>query len=124
MDLSFNLRGIISQRLISGVDGKRVPAVEIMLNTSYIAELIRKGEINEIKSAMKDTHQKGIQPFDQSLYALYSAGKITKEETLANADSRTDLEWRINFGGEARPAAGASFSSEPTPMLSSKKLGP
>jgi twitching motility protein PilU len=114
MDLSLNLRGIISQRLILGIDGKRVPAVEILLNTFYIAELIRKGEIDEIKEAMKNAHQKGIQTFDQSLYTLYTAGKVSKEEALANADSRNDLEWRINFGGDGKPAAASGFSAAPT----------
>lgn len=113
MDLSLNLRGIISQRLVPALDGKRVPAAEVLLNTSYIAELIRKGEIDEIKTAMKEARQKGIQTFDESLYALYSAGKISKDEALLNADSRNDLEWRMNFGSDGKPAAAGGLGAIP-----------
>ncbi len=102
MDLSMNLRAIISQRLIPSVDGKRVPAVEVLLNTPYIAELIRKGEINEIKEIMEKGAASGMQTFDQALYELYKADKISLEDALAHADSRGNLEWQINFGGGIR----------------------
>jgi twitching motility protein PilU len=117
MDLSLNLRAIISQRLIPGVDGKRVPAVEVLLNTAYIAELIRKGDIDEIKTAMKEARQQGIQTFDQSLFALYQAGRISREEALENADSRNDLEWQMSFGAEGKPAGQSGFSTQPPPTL-------
>lgn len=99
MDLSLNLKAIISQRLVPTEDGRRVAAVEVMINTPYISELIRKGEMGEIKDVMEKAGKSGMQTFDQSLFALFKAGKITQKEALINADSRTNLEWRINFGG-------------------------
>jgi twitching motility protein PilU len=98
MDLSLNLRGIISQRLVASKDGKRVAAVEILLNTPHIADLILKGRIDEVKEAMQESPEKGMQTFDDSLYALYQAGEIELEEALRNADSRANLEAKINFG--------------------------
>lgn len=98
MDLSLNLRGIISQRLVSAKDGRRVAAVEIMLNTPHIADLILKGKIDEVKEAMQESSEKGMQTFDDSLYDLYQSGKIELEEALRNADSRANLEAKINFG--------------------------
>jgi twitching motility protein PilU len=99
MDLSLNLRAIISQRLVVGLDGKRVPAVEVMVNTPYISELIKNSKFGEMKEAMEKGSVAGMQTFDQSLYDLVKAGKISLQDALANADSRGNLEWRINFGG-------------------------
>ncbi|MEL7538446.1 MAG: PilT/PilU family type 4a pilus ATPase [Pseudomonadota bacterium] len=98
MDLSHYLRAIISQRLVRGRDGKRLAAVEVMLNTPHIAELINRGDISAVKEAAKDSSEQGMQNFDQALLALYRQGKITMEEALQNADSRTNLEAQINFG--------------------------
>jgi twitching motility protein PilU len=98
MDLSLNLRGVISQRLVRDVNGKRVAAIEILINTPHIAELILKGEFNEIKAAMRDSGARGMQTFDDALYVLYKDARISLEEALVNADSRTNLEARINFG--------------------------
>jgi len=98
MDLSLNLRAIISQRLIKGVDGKRVAAVEVMINSAYIAELILKGKIELISEAMEDSNEPGMQTFDEALSQLYQDGKIELEEALKNADSRANLEAKINFG--------------------------
>jgi twitching motility protein PilU len=98
MDLSLNLRAVISQRLVLGVDGKRCAAIEIMLNTPHIAELILKGEIHEIKEAMQESGAQGMQTFDTALFNLYKEGRISLEEALNNADSRTNLEAKINFG--------------------------
>jgi len=100
MDMSLNLRAIISQRLIQSRDGKRVAAIEILINTPYISELIRKGEFGEIKEVMEKGSAEGMQTFDQSLYDLFKKGKIDLKSALSNADSRSNLEWRINFGGE------------------------
>ena len=100
MDMSLNLRAIISQRLIQSRDGKRVAAIEILINTPYISELIRKGEFGEIKEVMEKGSAEGMQTFDQSLYELFKKGKIDLKSALSNADSRSNLEWRINFGGE------------------------
>jgi twitching motility protein PilU len=98
MDIATNLRGVISQRLIPDVRGKRCAAIEVMLNTPHIANLILKGELHEIKNAMANSGSKGMKTFDNALYDLYKAGKITLEEALKNADSRNDLEAKLNFG--------------------------
>ena len=98
MDLSLNIRAVISQRLVTGVDGKRCAAIEIMVNTPHIQELILKGDLDEIKVAMAESGQKGMQTFDLALYNLYKEGRIELEEALNNADSRTNLEAKINFG--------------------------
>ena len=101
MDLSLNLNCIISQRLVVGENGVRHPAVEIMVRSPYIAELIRRGDIHEIKDIMVKGGRDGMQTFDQSLYDLYKNNMISLETALENADSRGDLEWQINFGGGA-----------------------
>jgi twitching motility protein PilU len=98
MDLSQYIRVIISQRLVRSKEGKRVAAVEIMLNTPHISELILKGDISNIKEAFKDTKEPGMQSFDQALFDLYRRGLISMEEALSNADSRSNLEAKINFG--------------------------
>jgi len=98
MDMSTNIRSIISQRLIPDVRGKRCAAIEIMINTPSIADLILKGEISEIREAMAESGAKGMQSFDNALYKLYKEGKISLEEALKNAESRNDLEGKINFG--------------------------
>jgi twitching motility protein PilU len=98
MDLALNLRAVISQRLVMGVDGRRCAAVEIMINTPHIAELILRGDLDQLKEAMSGSGAKGMKTFDSSLYDLYAEGRITLEEALNNADSRTNLEAKINFG--------------------------
>jgi twitching motility protein PilU len=98
MDLSLNLRAVISQRLVTTVYNKRCAAAEIMINTPHIAELILNGEIGEIKDAMAESGAKGMQTFDMSLYSLFKDGRITLDEALNNADSRSNLEAKINFG--------------------------
>ena len=96
LDLSVSLKAIISQRLAKKPDGKRLPAVEILLNTRHISELIEKGEVNAIKEAMEQSLAPGSQTFEQDLFRLYKEGTITLEEALANADSPTNLSWLIN----------------------------
>lgn len=98
MDLSLNIRAVISQRLVSGVDGKRVAAIEILINTPHISELILKGEVHELRTAMEGSGANGMQTFDMALFNLYKEERITLDEALANADSRTNLEAKINFG--------------------------
>lgn len=98
MDLSLNLRAIISQRLIISNDNRRLPAVEVMLNSPYISELIAKGDISGIKEAMKESTDDGTITFDQALITLYKAGKISLEETIANADSKNDVSLAIRMG--------------------------
>jgi twitching motility protein PilU len=98
MDLAQYVRVVISQRLVRSKEGKRVAAVEIMLNTPHISELILKGDISNVKEAFKDTKEPGMQSFDQALFELYRKGAISMEEALSNADSRSNLEAKINFG--------------------------
>lgn len=98
MDLSLNLRGVISQRLVPDIHGKRCAAIEIMINTPHIAELILKGEISGVKEAMQESAARGMQTFDDALYNLYKEGRVSLDEALNNADSRTNLEAKINFG--------------------------
>ena len=98
MDLSLNLRGIISQRLVPDVHGKRCAALEVLVVTPHIAELILKGEIEGVKESMQESGQRGMQTFDDALYQLYKDGRITLDVALANADSKNNLEAKINFG--------------------------
>ncbi|MCD2167990.1 PilT/PilU family type 4a pilus ATPase [Comamonas koreensis] len=101
MDLSLNLRGLVSQRLLSKQDSKgRVAAVEVMLNSPLISDLIFKGEVNEIKEIMKKSRNLGMQTFDQALFDLYEANLITYEDALRNADSVNDLRLQIKLGSQ------------------------
>jgi len=100
MDLSLNLNAVISQRLLPDKDGKLVCVVEVMRNTPHISELIREGNFNEIKDIMSKGETAGMQTFDDSLFKLFKAGRISKKNALSFADSSTNLEWKINFGGE------------------------
>ena len=101
MDLSLNLRGMVSQRLLPKKDGKgRVAAIEIMLNSPLISDLIFKGEVHEIKEIMKKSRELGMQTFDQALFDLYEAGRITYEDALRNADSINDLRLQIKLHGK------------------------
>jgi len=99
MDLSLNLKAIISQRLLPDRKGGRVPAVEVMINSTYIGDLIRRGDIHEIREAIAKGAQGGMQTFDQSLFELFKSNRVDLQTALDYADSRSDLEWRINFGG-------------------------
>ncbi len=98
MDLSQYLRSIISQRLVRSVDGKRVAAVEVMLNTPHVAELINRGDIAQVKEAFASSTESGMQTFDSALLDLFKTGRISMDEALANADSRANLEASIHFG--------------------------
>ena len=98
LDLSQYLKAILSQRLVRSKDNKRVAAVEVLLNTPHIQELIKKGDVIAIKEALRTTTERGMQNFDAALYSLVKKGRIDLEEALNNADSRHNLEARINFG--------------------------
>ena len=101
MDLSLNLRAMISQRLLAKKDGKgRVAAIEIMLNSPLISDLIFKGEVVEIKEIMKKSRELGMQTFDQALFDLYEGGRISYEDALRNADSVNDLRLQIKLHGK------------------------
>jgi len=98
LQLSLNLRAIISQRLVPGVEGKRVAAMEILIDTPWAKDLIKKGEVDTLKEAMEKSTLEGGQTFDQALFALYTEGRISEEQALANADSANNLRIRIkNF---------------------------
>jgi len=101
MDLSLNLKGLVSQRLIplKGTKG-RAAAVEILLNSPLISDLIFKGEVHEIKEIMKKSREMGMQTFDQALFDLYEAGKISYEDAMRNADSMNELRLQIKLHGK------------------------
>ncbi|MFN3581470.1 MAG: PilT/PilU family type 4a pilus ATPase [Pseudomonas sp.] len=101
MDLSLNLKAIVAQQLIPTPDGKgRRAAIEVLLNTPLAADMIRKGEVHELKPLMARSNELGMQTFDQALYKLYSQGEITYEDALAHADSANDLRLLIKLGSE------------------------
>jgi twitching motility protein PilU len=108
MDLSVSLRAVISQRLVRDVNGDIIPAVELMLNTKHIQELIKNGAIDQIKDAMEQSLAPGSQTFEQSLFKLYTAGRVSLEEAMSNADSPTNLHWLIN--NAIKPAAAPAQS--------------
>ena len=138
-DLSIGVRCVISQRLVRTADGRRVPAVEVMLNTKLIQELIAKGDIGAIKEAMEQSMSSGSQTFEQALFKHYQAGTITLDEALANSDSPTNLRWLIDNAmtekaqkpkaaapgapaAGAAPAPGAAASTKAPDDLSNFKL--
>jgi twitching motility protein PilU len=101
MDLSLNLRGIIAQQLIRRSNGAgRYPVIEILLNTPLAKDYIRKGEIHKLKELMKDSREQGMQTFDQALYDLYKANKISYEDALGSADSKNEVRLMIKLGAE------------------------
>jgi twitching motility protein PilU len=101
MDLSLNLRAVVSQRLLPKRDGKgRVAAVEIMLNSPLVSDLIFKGDVHEIKEIMKKSRELGMQTFDQHLFDLYEAGLVSYEDALRNADSLNELRLAIKLQGK------------------------
>ena len=101
MDLSLNLKGLVSQRLLPRQEGKgRVAAVEIMLNSPLIADLIFKGEVAEIKEIMKRSREHGMQTFDQALFDLYESRAVTYEDAIRNADSVNDLRLQIKLNSQ------------------------
>ncbi|HEN5529548.1 TPA: Flp pilus assembly complex ATPase component TadA, partial [Legionella pneumophila] len=100
LDLSLNLKAIISLRLIPGVDNQRVAAVEILINSPYISDLIEKGKIDDIKEVMARSTEQGMQTFDQALFNLYKEGKITKENAIKYADSKNNVGLQIRLGEE------------------------
>ncbi|MGE0559113.1 MAG: PilT/PilU family type 4a pilus ATPase [Burkholderiales bacterium] len=126
-DLSIALRCVISQRLVKSTDGKRVAAVEVMLNTKHIQELIKAGEINQIKDAMEQSLSPGSKTFEQALFELYRAGRISMDEALVNADSPSNLHNLISNAGSgaakaAPPTSAGRTTSGANDDLSSIKL--
>lgn len=101
MDLSLNLQAVVAQRLVKNVHGSVVPAMEVMLLTPYVSELIQKGQIDEIKTAIARSGEQGMCTFDQSLFELYERGVISPAEAVANADNRTDVSLRLRLASGA-----------------------
>lgn len=101
LDLSLNLKAVVAQRLVPGIQVRQVPAVEILLLTNFIADLLQKGQVHEIRTALERSSQVGMCTFDQSLFALYEQGAISQEEMLAHADNRTDLTLRVRLAAGA-----------------------
>jgi twitching motility protein PilU len=106
-DLAVCLKAIISQRLVKAVDGSLVAAVEVLLNSKHIQELIVKGEMDQIKEAIEKSLSPGSVSFEQALFKLYAEGKITKDEALRNSDSATNLSWIMNNAEQAAARVGA-----------------
>ncbi len=104
MDLSLNLKAFVSQRLIPTIDGKRVAAIEILLGTPMIRDLIMKGEVHAIKEIMEKSEEQGMQTFDSHLYKLYLEGRISLAEALRNADSPSNLKLKINLSSGVNSA--------------------
>ena len=116
-DLSISLRAIISQRLVKANDGSLVAAVEVMLNTKHVADLIAKGEIDQIREAMEQSLSPGSKTFEQALFELYMAGTVSKDEALKNSDSSTNLSWLIN---NFEQKAAGKLGDSPTTRIPSK----
>lgn len=111
MDISLNLKAIIAQRLIIGVDGRYVLATEVLVNTPFSAEVIRKGNLQGLKDIIEKGAVDGMHTFDQSLAELYKADKITRDEALDNASSKNNLEWMLNFNDEEEKSSTLSAPS-------------
>jgi twitching motility protein PilU len=113
MDLSLNLKSLVSQRLLPRQEGRgRIAAVEIMLNTPLISELIFKGEVSEIKEIMKKSRELGMQTFDQALFDLYENQLVTYEDALRNADSVNDLRLQIKLNSNRARSSDLSAGTE------------
>jgi twitching motility protein PilU len=122
-DLSVSLKAVISQRLIKTVEGGRTPAVEVLLNTRNIQELIEKGEIGEIKEAMEKSMSPGSQTFEQDLFRLVRQGKISTDEALANADSATNLGLLLGNSGIMPAMAEKSKAPQPGARMGGPSFG-
>lgn len=120
LQLSLNLRAIVSQRLVRTVDGKRRAAVEVMLNKPRIADLIKKGQVDMIKEAMEQLIHEGLQTFDQALFALYKDGVISYQEALVNADSANNLRLKIKTAG--LPIPGEDTATEGFAFREAEKI--
>lgn len=119
MDLSLNLRGMVAQQLVPTMDGKgRKAVIETLINTPFVSDLIRKGDVYALKEVMTKSTQQGMQTFDQALYNLYSDGDISYESALASADSANDLRLMIKLSGGER-----SRAATPTPQSLSLESG-
>ena len=107
-DLSMCLRAVVSQRLVRTVQGRQIPAVEVLLNTSLIADLIKNDQIEKIRDAIEKSTASGAQTFEQALFKLYKSGLISKDEAMRNADSASNLASLIDFSGGTTTTAGSA----------------
>ncbi|MBP1151604.1 MULTISPECIES: PilT/PilU family type 4a pilus ATPase [Methylocaldum] len=121
LDLSLNLRAFVSQRLVPTVDGKRAAAIEILLGTPLVCDLIRKGEVHAIKEVMEKSEGLGMQTFDSHLVKLYQAGRITAEEAIRNADSANNVRLKISLGQQRAPKDTSPENTESPQDQSSEK---
>ena len=111
LDLSLNLRGLVSQRLIPSVDGRRAAAFEILLGTPRVCDLVKQGKVDEIKEVIDKSEEQGMQTFDSALYTLFRQGRISEEEALKNADSRNNLRLKIQLSDSKTPEPANEFAS-------------
>jgi twitching motility protein PilU len=123
-DLSIALRAVISQRLVRTIDGGRIPAMEVLLNTKHIQDLIKNGEIGQIKEALERSLAPGSQSFEQALVYLISSGKVALDEAMANSDSPTNLHWLLSNAPKETGTAPAQLTTtqQPADDISSIKL--
>lgn len=112
-DLSLNLKAVISMRLIPGINHYRLPVVEVLINSPFVSSLIEKGKIDEIKEVMERSHDLGMQTFDQALFDLYKAGKITQENAIRYADSKNNVSLKIRLSGEGLADEKSDLKIEP-----------
>tara|TARA_R110002167_G_scaffold17777_5_gene67520 strand:+ start:3358 stop:4632 length:1275 start_codon:yes stop_codon:yes gene_type:complete len=113
LDISLNMKGIISQRLMPTIDGKRAAAIEVLLGSPRIAELIKKGHIDDVKEVMEKSAASGMQTFDFALFNLWRAGRITAEEALKNADSKTNLALKMRLITKTKSSANPDPKANP-----------
>lgn len=123
LDLSLNIQGFVSQRLIPTLDGKRAAAIEILLGTPRVCDLIKQGKVDEIKEVMLKSEASGMQTFDTALYKLYKDKKISMEEALRNADSKNNLRLRITLE-EGKGDEGAPAAAKPQPQAPAQAQAP
>jgi len=119
-DLSLNMRGIVSQRLIPTLDGKRAAAIEILVGTPRAADLIAKGAVTDLKELMEKSEEQGMQTFDRALYKLYKDGRISLEEALKNADSKNNLRLKITL--DENPSARKEVDADGDGTLTDKEV--
>lgn len=126
-DLAATLKAVVSQRLVRAFDGSRLPAVELLLNTRHIAELIEQGRLTEIKDAMSQSLAAGSRTFDQALAELVRARRIAREDAMAHADSPTNLLWMLENAAEEGAAPAPKAAAQPgnlvSPAMASAALG-
>jgi twitching motility protein PilU len=125
-DVSLNMRGVISQRLIPTIEGKRAAAIEILLGTPRAADLIAKGDVSALKELMEKSGEQGMQTFDMSLFKLYKQGKISFDEAIKNADSKNNLRLRVTLDerpGKEKAAAEAAAETKNAPAAAKPVAG-